>query len=97
MHKIKLKMICVLLVLPTFSFRHHSARHYQNTHLTIFESLGEMVPETAFIHILAPVDILNFAGFFTKAIALLRTNAENVEITAIQRCQILQSSIRQVT
>ena len=43
-----------------------------DTHLTIFENLGEMVPDAAFIHVLAPVNLTIYRNMFSKARALLR-------------------------
>ncbi len=43
-----------------------------DTHLTIFEDLGEMVPDAAFIHVLVPVDLRNFSNLFNAADMLLK-------------------------
>ena len=43
-----------------------------DTHLTIFENLGEMMPDAAYIHILAPVNLSHFQHTFTRARQLLR-------------------------
>ena len=43
-----------------------------DAHLTIFEDLGEMVPDSAYIHVLAPVNIRNFSSTFQAARNLLQ-------------------------
>ena len=52
-----------------------SAAMVQDTpdaHLTIFEDLGQMVPDSAFIHVLVPVDLRNFSSLFDAAPKLLK-------------------------
>ena len=43
-----------------------------DAHLTIFEDLGEMIPDSAFIHVIAPVDLRNFSSTFQAARNMLQ-------------------------
>lgn len=43
-----------------------------DTHLTIFEDLGEMIPDAAYLHVLVPVDLRNFSNLFNAAQVLLK-------------------------
>jgi hypothetical protein len=42
-----------------------------DTHLTIFEDLGLMVADSAYIHVMHPVDMRNFSSAFLRACQLL--------------------------
>ncbi len=43
-----------------------------DTHLTVFEDLGNMVADSAYIHVLVPVDMRNFSSTFRRANELLQ-------------------------
>ena len=60
----------LILCLVTLS---QAAMHHEtpDTHLTIFEDLGSMVPDSAYIHVLVPVDMRNFSNLFSSASMLL--------------------------
>jgi hypothetical protein len=42
-----------------------------DAHLTLFEDLGDMLPDAAYIHVLVPVDLRNFSSMFSAASDLL--------------------------
>jgi hypothetical protein len=42
-----------------------------DAHLTLFEDLGDMLPDAAYIHVLVPVDLRNFSSMFSAATDLL--------------------------
>ena len=60
----------MLLVSPSWAAMHHET---PDAHLTIFEDLGEMIPNTAYIHVLVPVDMRNFSKIFSTARQLLKS------------------------
>jgi len=47
-------------------------------HLTIFENLGELIPNSAYIHVVIPVDLQNYRQLFVTARELLRTDCQRV-------------------
>jgi len=64
-------LVALTLVNPSQSAMQHQT---PDTHLTIFEDLGEMVPESAYVHVLIPVDTTNFTNLFAAAQQLLVSN-----------------------
>jgi hypothetical protein len=51
-------------------------------HLTIFENLGIMVPDSAYIHIVVPVNITYFDEYFLRARTLLQETTERYQRTS---------------
>ena len=58
----------LLLVSLSSASMHHET---PDTHLTIFEDLGTMIPDSAYIHVVVPVDMRNFSNLFSSANMLL--------------------------
>ncbi len=50
-------------------------------HLTIFENLGELIPNSAYIHVVIPVDLRNYRQLFLTARELLRIDCQNIHNT----------------
>jgi hypothetical protein len=46
-------------------------------HLTVFEHVGDMIPDVSYLHIVIPVDISKFETMFTKAMAMMRDDFWN--------------------
>ncbi len=49
-----------------------------NGHLTIFENLGELVPDSAYIHVAIPVTFSHFKDYFFLAKRLLKQDTEDL-------------------
>jgi hypothetical protein len=61
-------LLIALLTQPLHAAMTHDT---PDTHLTIFEDLGDMVADSAYIHVLVPVNINNFSCLFDAAADLL--------------------------
>jgi hypothetical protein len=65
-------VLLTLVVASTFNTAAAAMHHEtQDAHLTLFEDLGGMLPDAAYIHVLVPVDLRNFSSMFSAANDLL--------------------------
>jgi hypothetical protein len=48
-----------------------AAMLYRPQHLTVFEHVGDMIPDISYLHVVVPVDLNKFENMFAKAMHLL--------------------------
>jgi hypothetical protein len=41
-------------------------------HLTVFEHVGDMIPDVSYLHVVIPVDVNKFENMFSKAMSMMR-------------------------